>query len=172
MTICVVTHDRTRIREIANKIIEVRDGQIKVFPDNYDEYLRQSEAADAEISVTETNHNPWQPDRPSIAVKKRQRKALECHLRNEHYRAMSPVNKRITEIEQAVESAAERITEIETMIADPAHYKDHQKVVAVNREYLAMRERVARLTAEWDGLTAEAERMKREYRRTQENLKS
>jgi len=171
-TICFITHDRTLIREIANKIIEVRDGQIKVFPDNYDDYLRQSEAADAEISVTETNHNPWQPDRPSIAVKNRQRKALKGHLRNEHYRAMSPVNRRITEIEQAVESAAERITEIETMIADPAHYKDPQKVVAVNREYLAMKERVARLTAEWDDLTAEAERMKREYRRTHENLES
>jgi hypothetical protein len=56
------------------------------------------------------------------------------------------------------------------MIADPAHYKDSQNVVAVNREYMSLRERVAGLTAEWDGLTAEAERIKLEYRRAQEAL--
>ncbi len=30
-TICFITHDRTLVREIASKIIEVRDGRIKVF---------------------------------------------------------------------------------------------------------------------------------------------
>ena len=171
-TICFITHDRTLIREIANKIIEVREGLIKVFPGNYDDYLRQSEAAATEISVTETLRDLRQSDRPPSAVKNRQRKALEGHLRNEHYRAMSPVNKRIAEIEQEVASATERIKEIEAMIADPAHYKDSQNVVAVNREYLALRERVAELTAEWDDLTAEAERIMREYRRAQEDLES
>lgn len=171
-TICFITHDRTLIREIANKIIEVREGLIKVFPGNYDDYLRQSEAAATEISVTETLRDLRQSDRPPSAVKNRQRKALEGHLRNEHYRAMSPVNKRIAEIEQEVASATERIKEIEAMIADPAHYKDSQNVVAVNREYLALRERVAELTAEWDDLTAEAERIMREYHRAQEDLES
>ncbi len=170
-TICFITHDRTLIREIANKIIEVRDGQIKVFPGNYDDYLRQSEAA-AEISVTETLCDLRQSDRPPSTVKNRQRKALEGHLRNEHYRAMLPVNKRITEIEQEVASATERIKEIEAMIADPAHYKDSRNVVAVNREYLALRERVAELTAEWDDLTAEAERLQQEHRRAQKDLES
>ncbi len=171
-TICFITHDRTLIREIANKIVEVRDGQIKVFPGDYDDYLRQSEAAAAEISVTETLRDLRQSDRPPSAVKNRQRKVLESHLRNEHYRAMSPVNKRIAEIEQEVASATERIKEIEAMIADPAHYKDSQNVVAANREYLALRERVAELTDEWDDLTTEAERIKREYRRAQEDLES
>jgi len=169
-TICFITHDRTLIREIANKIIEVRDGQIKVFLCSYDDYLQQSAASDAEIGMTETQLGHRQPARPSTAVKKRQRKAIEAHLRNEHYRAISLVNQRIAEIEQEVASTTERIKEIEVMIADPAHYKDSQNVVAVNREYMSLRERVAGLTAEWDGLTAEAERIKLEYRRAQEAL--
>jgi protein subunit release factor A len=83
---------------------------------------------------------------------------------------MTPINKRIEEIEQESASAAERIKEIEAMIADPSHYKDSKNVVAVNREYLALRERVLELTAEWDDLTAEAERIKLDFLRAQKAL--
>ena len=168
-TICFITHDRTLIREIANKIIEVKAGGIKVFPGNYDDYLRQSEAPVAPTSVTQTQRDFKQLDHPPGAVKIRQRKALEGQLRNEHYRAMSQVNQRIGQIEQEVSSSAERIKEIEELIADPVHYENYQNVVVVNREYLALKERVTELTAEWDKSTAEAERIELDYRRAREN---
>ena len=171
-TICFITHDRTLIREIANKIIEVKAGGIKVFPGNYDDYLRQSEAPVAPTSVTQTQRDFKQLDHPPGAVKIRQRKALEGQLRNEHYRAMSQVNQRIGQIEQEVSSSAERIKEIEELIADPVHYENYQNVVVVNREYLALKERVTELTAEWDKSTAEAERIELDYRRARENTES
>lgn len=171
-TICLITHDRTLIREIANKIIEVNNGDVKVFPGNYDNYLRQSEAAAEQISVAQARGNLKQLERLPGAGKNRQRKALEGQLRNEHYRAISQVNQSIGEIEQEAASAAERIKEIEALIADPVHYENYQNVVIVNREYKALKERVAELTAEWDHFTAEAERIELEYRRAQEDMQS
>jgi len=38
-TLCFITHDRTVIREIADKIIEIRDGEPVVYQGTYDEYL-------------------------------------------------------------------------------------------------------------------------------------
>lgn len=111
-----------------------------------------------------------QPGRPSTTMKKREHKALEGDLRNEHYRAIAPVNQLIAETEQEVAVAAARIGEIEALMTDPAHYEDSQNVIAVNCEYANLGERVARLTAEWDGLTAEAEGLKLEYRRAREDL--
>jgi ATP-binding cassette subfamily F protein 3 len=169
-TLCFITHDRMLIREIANKIIEVRDGRITVFLGSYDDYLQQSAASYAVTNTEENRSHGRQPHGLSPAVQKRRRKALEARLRNEYYRVISPINQRIAAIEQEVVVITEHIKEIETIMADPAHYEDSQNIVAVNREYAVLREKVARLTTEWDGLTVEAERLQLEYHRAQEDL--
>jgi ATP-binding cassette subfamily F protein 3 len=169
-TLCFITHDRTLIREIANKIIQVRDGRVTVFPGSYDDYLWRTRSPDLRAETTETQPRIGQLHQPSMSVKKRQRKALEGQLRNEHYRAIAPVRQRIAEIEQEMTADAGRIAEIETIMADPSHYKDSGNVIAVNREYATLKEQVARLTAEWEGLVAEAERIDVDYRRRQEEL--
>jgi len=167
-TMCFITHDRTLIREIANKIIEVKDGRIRVYPGGYDDYLAQSAASFAGTGLQDPRPSGYWPSHPVTAAEKRQRKALEGRLRNEHYRAITPVNRRIEELEHDVASTTERINEIEAMMTDPSHYDDSEKVVSFNREHTALKERLARSTAEWDELTAEAERLKMEYRRAQE----
>ncbi len=169
-TLCFITHDRTLIRETANKIIQVRDGQVRIFAGSYDDYLWQDRSPDGQVEMTQTQSRIGQLRQPSTAVKKRERKALEGRLRNEYYRAISPVREHITEIEQQMAANTGRIEEIEAIIADPSHYKDSRNVVAVNREYVTLREKVARLTAEWEGLTGEAERIDLDYRRTREEL--
>jgi ATP-binding cassette subfamily F protein 3 len=169
-TLCFITHDRTLIREIANKVIQVRDGQVTVFPGSYDDYLWRNRSQDGQAEIIETQPRIEQLHQPPTAVTKRRRKALEGRLRNEYYRVISPVRERMTEIEQEMAANTAQIEELEAIIADPSHYKDSQNVVAVNRQYMTLREKVARLTAEWEGLLGEAERIDLDYRRRREEL--
>jgi ATP-binding cassette subfamily F protein 3 len=169
-TLCFITHDRTLIREIANKIIQVKDGQVTVFPGSYDDYLWHNRSTDGQTEMMETEPCIGQLRQPPTALRKRRRKALEGQLRNEYYRAISPVRERITEIEQEIAVNTGRIEEIEAIMADPSHYKDSGNVVAVNREYSTLREKVAKLTAEWEGLVGEAEQINLDYRRRREEL--
>jgi len=169
-TLCFITHDRTLIREIANKIIEIRDGKIRVFTGSYDEYLEKQEPQDDKVPETLRVIRQAASSGAARKEQQRRRKIAEGNLRNEHYRAITPVKNRIAEIEEKVNMLTARINEIEGLFADPEHYKDGYKVAETNREYVTAKEQIRKLTAEWDKLTAEAERLTQEYREAKENL--
>jgi len=174
-TLCFITHDRTLIRQIANKIIEIRDGRPHVFVGDYDDFLAQKES---QVDITAVDSDteglsPREMEKRRKAAEaelrntryrtakelQRQRKMEEANLRNRHSREAAPLKKRIAEVEAEVARKTARLGEVETLLADPAHYKEG-KGGDINREYRALKQSIDSLTAEWDRLTAEAERMK------------
>ncbi len=163
-TICFITHDRTLIREVANKIIDIQDGRLNVFPGNYDDFMSRKEAPIKVVAEKIESPKPKAPPVSEARYRQRQRKALEAELRNRHYQQITPVKRRIDEIEREVASLTARLTEIEALFGDPNHYKDGNKVAEANRDYVITKETIRSLTREWDRLTAEAERMEREHR--------
>jgi ATP-binding cassette, subfamily F, member 3 len=168
-TICFITHDRTLIREIANKIIEIRDGHVRVFSGNYDEFLEKQDPHVDIVPETLRAIRQHAPPKISLKEQKLQRKIAEGNRRNEFYRQITPVKRSISEIEQEVARLTARIAEIEGLFADPNHYKDGYKVAETNREYVTSKEQIRSLTAQWDKLTAEAEKLVQDYEQAKEN---
>jgi len=169
-TMCFITHDRTLIRQIANKIIEIRDGIVQVFDGNYDAYLYRKEILAKGLPENLPVISGKATTGGSVKNRQRQRKIIEGNLRNKYYQQITPVRKRIAEIENEVVKLTERIAEIEKMFSDPEHYKDGPRVVKTNQEYREAKNTVKSLSGEWDSLTAEAERLTQEFEEARNNL--
>jgi ATP-binding cassette, subfamily F, member 3 len=170
-TLCFITHDRTVIREIANKIVEIRNGVPLIYQGNYDEYLEWKEklASGEQIDPKEKENLAIFRDTSPREIQ-RQRKIAEGELRNKYFRESSPLKKRIKEIEAELAKLEAEFHNLETYFATPETYGDAAEITTKTRRHHELKKIINELTDEWGRLSIESEQKQQEFEEAQKDL--
>ncbi len=164
-SICLITHDRTLIRQVANKIIEIDNGRLEVFLSDYDGYLYKKELAaksSAEVlqpekiektqrSVAAGNKRPARGNQRPVRVEDELQKILN--------REKLKIAKRVTEIEGRLPELESQMAEIENLLSNPDQCSDNDQIVSASKKYGLLKEEIRLLTEEWELLSLEADRV-------------
>ena len=85
-TVVFVSHDRYFIDKLATRVFEVGDGQVEVYPGNYEDYRWRKEGGAAELQTAVTSAanaarqwREWQFQRPESAIRGRRWQAPQPH---------------------------------------------------------------------------------------------
>ncbi len=176
-TICLITHDRTLIRQIANKIIEIHAGVPDIFPGDYDSFLYRKEHGtpppveeDAEPETAQTvaeggefddgldwiavkpptRRKPKPPADPKIARQKRlQQESAE-------------ITQQIADNETRLVRLETQLMELESSFSERELYGNSAQVQANMQKHHQLKADIQHLTEEWEKLSLEAERVKGE----------
>lgn len=153
-TVLVVSHDRYFINEVADRIWEIEDGQLKDYKGNYDFYLAEKQkatAAAAEAMAASVQENVKQKTdnkvqiQPVKAADKKQRYSPE-----EAARLLPKVELSIREQEAMMKL-------LEVQMADPANHEDPAHSAAMAAEHDAYEQKIAELMEKWELLMEAAE---------------
>lgn len=174
-TICLITHDRTLIRQIANKIIEIQAGVPDIFPGDYDSFLYRKEHGILPLVEEEKIAEPkagieQEPDEIDdgldwVAVKPHSRRKPKPPrdpkiVRQEKLQKESiEIARRIAENETRLVQLETQLMEIESSFSKQELYGNSSQVQANLQKHHQLKSDIEQLTEEWEKLSLEAERL-------------
>jgi len=139
-TLCFISHDVYFIRKVANKIIEIKDGKLKIYPGGYDYYIHKKEVDEKNRRLEE---EPKLEDIRNTAKADRKR---NIHIQKT---GRDIPGKIFAEIEKELVALSARLEEINRLLSDPAIYKDNSFISLV-KEQKSLKVKIDELTFKWE----------------------
>ena len=142
-TLAFISHDRAFINALATRVVEVKDGVLREFPGNYDDYLRRT----AEAEPT-SGHDP--PDAATGSAPKLQRQ-----LERERRKTREKAERRVAKIEAEILEKETAVSELAWQLGEPELFKDPERRQEIEGQRSALGTEIDSLYQEWERLGAE-----------------
>jgi ATP-binding cassette, subfamily F, member 3 len=145
--ILFIAHDRYFMDQLAQRILELKDGKLTSYPGNYSDYVRKISEVDSAVAPA--------PD-PVQHHKNREQKKREAEERNQLSKLKKQVLEPLAKIEESIGLKEAEISTLEKMLADDRIYAQNK-----HHEYLQKYEQL-KLSLEadyrkWEELQAKAQ---------------
>ena len=158
-TICLITHDRTLIKQLANKIIDVNQGKVKIYQGSYDDYLEQKQSAYVEGLVDSNlfseGNNTAQISTDPRAIENDGSNALKSRyqLRRSLNKEARSLESRAEKIQDTLESCEAEVSSIEHIFSNPSEMQDAIQLTRLGTRYEELKKEIQGLWDEWEKLS-------------------
>ena len=157
-TVIFVSHDRGFIEQLATRVLELKPGQFKNYPGNYEFYMEQ--VAKLEANSEGGEGLPLAPaGKPSSAtpspkgdtpLKSPADAALSWEEQKRLDAERRKIEKEVARLEAKITELEEKKSELENKLADPAVYSNGEKAKAVQREINELAAQIDETTTAWE----------------------
>jgi ATP-binding cassette subfamily F protein 3 len=155
-TVVFVSHDRHFIDGLATRVVEVEDGRLNSYQGDYEYFLAKKAGASEEVrkcgsADEKSSLTPGLPNFNVSAAPKEER-LRQREDDKQRQREERQLQKKMGELEAAIEQEEGRLAGLEAQMADPAFFSDHEAARRAGEEHAELSARIAGLYTEWEEL--------------------
>jgi ATP-binding cassette subfamily F protein 3 len=155
-SLVLVSHDVEFLKPIANRVVDVRKGKLKIFEGGIEYYLsKRKEGLDEENIISFNN----QTDISSKKAKKR----IEAERRQERYKATKELKEKILALETKIDELENENEAINKELFNPELYNDHLRVKELNKKSVEIKIELEIKTKDWEDLSHQLEEIEKQF---------
>jgi len=168
-TICLITHDRHLINQIAGKVIEVDGGMPNIYIGNYDDYLYKKGQTQSEQEVGAIpsgpealpgrRHEPPISSQKKPSSRSKEEKRKRAQEMDQFRKRFSGLERRFLEAEKSLQEVTQRLDHLDQKLSDPNLYLNQKETYETVEAHKQTREQVRQFTQLWEFLALEMEEM-------------
>ncbi|MGB4213467.1 MAG: ABC-F family ATP-binding cassette domain-containing protein [Dethiobacteria bacterium] len=148
-TLIIVSHDRYFLKNLVNRVCELRRGRLEIFNGSFQEYLESKESETVPVG---RSGSEGELDR------KRQAQA-EQRRRREHERRLRQLREEQQRLEEEIHAAEALVARHEKLLSNPEEYGDFNRLRELGDNLAAAKERLAELLQRWEEVSSQLEQL-------------
>jgi len=160
-TLVIVSHDRSFLNPLVNRVLEVTHLGIRSFPGNLSDYLTRLEIEEKQntmVNVSASGRSDSRALQKETPRRKRQREA-------EERRNLAPLKAKAERLEQKIARLESAIGECETAMADPAFFQKGEATANGVKRYESLKRKLERAMHEWEATNRKIDKFAEERAR-------
>jgi ATP-binding cassette, subfamily F, member 3 len=152
-TLMIVSHDIDFIRPLATKVIEIRQGALKLFPGGIDYYLQKRAEQKEEIQV-QTNEDK---------SNRKDQKRAEAELRQKRYNQTKDIRKELESCEKEIQVLEKNKSELELELSNPEVFSNPGLAKEKNIEYDKIKYKLDEKYERWAEISHRLEEIEKNF---------
>ncbi len=149
-TLLIVSHDRSFLDQLVQKVYELKNGRLRLFLGNYSDFHEKKTAEQALTGITQTAQSRDEQKtqaRESYQKTREEQKKIAAEQRRKE--------RQIRTIEDQIEKAEAAKSSLEQQLADPDLYKNAELSISKQKEYQSIIQLLENLYKEWESAAHE-----------------
>jgi len=148
-TLCFITHDRTLIHQVANKILKVENGNPVVYPGDYSSYLSITNSM-----VIKQDSVDISGETSNLDKSPKEKRIQERQARKNSENTLRKLNERIRTIELELANINSEINKLESFFINPKKFEDPDQIADFGIKFKALQNQSKELEQEWEQLSS------------------
>lgn len=153
-TVVFVSHDRYFLDKVANRVFEIGDGEVRVFPGNYEDYMWRKQGGAAQTPTLDDILNGVPPAEPVAIRAEAAPPSSDGPARRVNPMKLKQMQARASQLEDSITALEQSIQQTESSLS---HYTSAEESLRLSALLDHLRSELEAVMAEWEGVSQEIE---------------
>jgi len=160
-SLILVSHDVEFLKPIANRVVDIRAGKVKIYEGDIEYYLYKRNAETQQVE--QSRLLPGKVEQQSETSSRKEQKRIEAEKRQQRYNATKDLKDKLAKLEKEIHGLEQELEKINAVLVSPDSYNNHSQIRELNERHKELKSSLDKKVKEWEEVSLSLEEVDKKF---------